>query len=150
MGLFWNGTIFVWQFLALFQLVPFLFWKLWPFSEIIASFLLLNFRPFLERSHFYRLFLIPFERAILALSKMVPFLLAKFGPFLKCYHLKPPFYWFPRSKGGSLLRGLRGLNKEFSNGTIFVEEFGSFKMVPFLLAKFGPFLKWYHFKPHFY
>ena len=34
----------------------------------------------------------------------------------------------------------------FKNGTIFVDEFWAFpKMVPFLLGKFGPFLKCYHF-----
>ena len=52
---------------------------------------------------------------------------------------------------GLILGGLRGLNGKFSNGTVFVEEFWAFsKMVPFLLAEFGPFLKWYNFNPPFY
>ena len=93
---------------------------------------------------------------------MVPFLLAKFWPFLKWYDFKPPYYSFPRSKGGLIFGGSKGLNEKSPNGTFLLTKFslflkwyhfsgifGFFKMIPFLLAKFRPILKWYHFKPPF-
>ena len=61
---------------------------------------------------------------------MVPFLLAKLWPFLKWYHFKPPFSSFPKSKGGLILGGLRGLHEKSPNGS-------------FLLAYFSHFSKWY-------
>ena len=67
---------------------------------------------------------------------MMPFLFAKFGPFLKWYHFKPPFLLIPEVKRGFNFTGLRGLNKKFSNDTIFVEEFWAVsKMVPFASYK---------------
>ena len=57
-----------------------------------------------------------FVGEILACSEMVPF--------------KPPFSSFPRSKGGLISGGLRGLNEKSP-------------MVPFLLTNFSHFLKWY-------
>ena len=61
-------------------------------------------------------------------TRLVPFLLLNFGPFLKLYHF---CLWF-------LVL--------FSNGTIFFAEFSHIpQLVPYLLQHFHTFLKWYQF-----
>ena len=66
--------------------------------------------PFLftNCSHFLKNVTI-FVEEILVYSEMAPF--------------QTPFSSFPRSKGGLILRSLRGLNEKFSNGTFFVDHF---------------------------